>query len=329
MAGNISGCDSAAEVDAELSGGIAGYTESERRNITANTFTGAVVEVGNDELSLALLPVSQTVRAGEPITNIYVSSDNAASWSFRVSGDYALGLTSRDMTISGTIPAGLQPNTYTLIVNAVNSNGFTASAQATITVTRRAAIDSDDITSGDITSEDNRPGDNPDSPGTQNNSVHYVFEIPSGVRDRITSRFSGETIFQFTDDEIISGTWELDAADSRAIADMYENIVLHLPILRPRNSGTYLLRLDLSGAGAGKNIKLYGITSGGGNVSAAALEDMDYILLDEDGNEVTQVPENGVVYAAMRHPLNWNAVLYSRLLQKKFMILCWRKLLKL
>ncbi len=300
MAGSISGCESGAELDADFSGGIAGYTESDRGNINSNTFTGANFEVGNDALSLELVPESQTVIAGNTITDIYVSSDNAAAWSFRVSGNYALGLTSSDMNISGRIPAGLQPNTYTIIVNAVNINGFTASAQAVITVIRNSNPES-----GDISSDDNRSGnvsgDNTLNPkDNTNNEIHHTFEIPSGVRDRITSRFGNETVYQFTDDEIFAEAWELDAADMKAIADLHESVALYLPILRPKNSGTYILRLDLSGAGAGKNIKLYGITSGGGQVNASALENMDYVLLDEAGNEITQVPENGIVYAAMR-----------------------------
>ena len=306
MAGSVSNCTSDADVDAEFSGGIAGYTEAERRNITANSYTIAVVEVGNDELSIGLLPVSQTVRAGTAITDIQVSSDNAASWSFRVSGDYALGLTSRDMVISGTIPAWTQAGRYTITVNALNSNGFTASAQAYITVVsllESGDVISGDIISGDVISGDQRP--TPSTPGGRDNPVDYVFDIPAGIRDRVTMHFNNETIYQFTADEIISAAWELDAVDLRAIADLYESVVLRLPILRPKNTGLYMLRLDLSGAGAGKKINLYGITSGGGgNLSTTALENMDYMLLDENGNEVTQVPENGIVYAVLRLTAN-------------------------
>ncbi|MBQ7215573.1 MAG: hypothetical protein IJS39_06275 [Synergistaceae bacterium] len=312
IAGTIADCTSDADVDAEFSGGIAGYTEAERQNLTGNSYTSAVVEAGNDILSIDLLPNMQTVSAGAAITDIEVSSDNAAVWSFRVSGDYALGLTSRDMVISGTIPAGTQEGTYTVTVDALNSNGFTASAQAYITVTRAIIPDSGDVISGDIISEDIPSGDItsddprpiPPTPGRRENSVDYAFDMPSMVMYRMAMLFGGESVYQFTDDEIISGLWELDGADSRAIADLREHVVLHLPVMRPRNSGLYMLRLNLSETGAGKKISLYGITSGTGGVSATTLEDMDYILLDEEGNEISEVPENGIVYAALRLTAN-------------------------
>ena len=138
---------------------------------------------------------------------------------------------------------------------------------------------------------------------TSQSTGRYMFDIPSGVRDWLALHF-GEAVYQFTDDEIISETWELDEADRTAITSLNENVILHLPAVKPINSGMYLLRLNLSEAEAGKNIHLYGITSEGGNVSVAALEDTDYILLDENGNEITQVPENGIVYAALRLTAN-------------------------
>ena len=121
---------------------------------------------------------------------------------------------------------------------------------------------------------------------------------------RMAMLFGGENVYQFTDDEIVSDIWELDEADTRAIADLSENVVLHLPVMRPKNSGLYMLKLNLSGTGAGKKISLYGITSGSGNISASSLEELDYILLDEEGSEISESPENGIVYAALRLTAN-------------------------
>lgn len=169
-----------------------------------------------------------------------------------------------------------------LTVTVTNSQtAETASATATITVTRAVVPESGDIT-----------------------SVDYAFDVPSGVMYRMAVLFGGESVYQFTDDEIVSETWELDEADTRAIADLLENVVLHLPVMRPKNSGLYMLRPNFSGTGAGKKISLYGVTSGSGNISASNIEELEYILLDEEGNEISEVPENGIVYVALRLTAN-------------------------
>ena len=75
---------------------------------------------------------------------------------------------------------------------------------------------------------------------------------------RMAMLFGEENVYQFTDDEIVSDIWELDEADTRAIADL----------------------------------------------SASSLEELDYILLDEEGSEISEIPENGIVYAALRLTAN-------------------------
>ena len=83
--------------------------------------------------------------------------------------------------------------------------------------------------------------------------------------------------------------------------------MLYLPEIRPANSGVYLLRLTLDDVSAGTSLNLYGISGSSSLVSRdeaseasiSALEDADYVLLDENGNEITALPENGAVYAAL------------------------------
>ena len=130
--------------------------------------------------------------------------------------------------------------------------------------------------------------------------IDYQFTIPEGVSAKLASLFGGN-IYQFTDDEIISDTWELDNNDLQAITSLNESVILHLPHVMPKNSGRYLLKLTIPGANAGKLLNLHGITTaeGGNVVSYADLENTDYVLLDEEGNEIDRVPESGVVYTAL------------------------------
>ncbi len=100
----------------------------------------------------------------------------------------------------------------------------------------------------------------------------------------------------------MSENWELSSSDLQAFSRLGEKVLIHLPSVRPNNSGTYLLKLTLGrDVEAGASLKLYGITSGtSGNVSAGAIEELNYILLDSDGNEIDTVPENRTIYVALR-----------------------------
>ncbi|MBQ7221628.1 MAG: hypothetical protein IJS28_11680, partial [Synergistaceae bacterium] len=266
----------------------------------ASTAPSTPIEI--NEFTIELIPAEQTVTAGNAITAITLSADSTLrTWSFRVSGDYELGLASRDMRITGTVPASLQAGTYLLTVDAENTNGASASAQAFITVIAQEIIDSPDVSpdlSPDVSPDILVPPESGDTPGGRSDRAYHVFTLPDRVRERAAARFGG-SVYQFDDDEIISDTWTLGESDLQAITELNEQVILNLPYVMPKNSGVYMLRLTLSDANAGKLLKLYGITEGGNPVNASALEEINYVFLDEDGNELDRVPENGIVYAAM------------------------------
>ncbi|MBQ3654508.1 MAG: hypothetical protein II954_08840, partial [Synergistaceae bacterium] len=378
--GRISGCTSDAEVDAEYSGGIAGYSETERGNISNNDFSKADLEVGNDEvlhLTLTLTPISQSVTAGSPITPITFRVSNAAhvsmdvpnvpdsltlsgdvfkgvtiSGTIQTAGTYSFTVTFTDQDTNETVssdvtiivrPAGItgititSPDTktiklgqeggsfsaeilaegkaYGLVVwNAARTPGVSADISgsgmtATLTGTAEPNPDSQDRTiTLTITAHDDGGRDFSDTLSVivqgrrgPHSVPHYAFDVPEGVRSRLISLWGGE-FYQFTAGEILSENWELSSSDLQILSGLGEKVLVHLPSVRPNNSGAYLLKLTLgSDVEVGAALKLYGITSGtGGNVSAGALEEQDYILLDEDGNEIDTVPESRTVYVALR-----------------------------
>ena len=268
--GEITECVSRAALNAEYSGGIAGYAESERENINSNDFTQSF-EVGSDASSLELTPAAQSVEEGSAVTAITFSTEGIASWSFV---SEVSGLSSRDNAITGTIPYDTPAGNYAVIVNAVNSDGTRIAGQVNITVTRI-----------------NRNG--------SRNFMDYTFEIPDVLRNGIAAYFGESEIYQLTAQEIISKTWSPERADIQAIADMNLRIVLNLPEIRPVRSGVYLMRLTLLDVDAGLALALHGIT-GSSEVNSSALEELEYAFFDENGREIKEVPVGKVVYAALR-----------------------------
>ena len=275
--GEITECVSRAALDAEYSGGIAGYSESERDSIKDNDFNQSY-EVGSDAISLALTPSSQTVQDGSAITAITLDSEGLTSWSFSVDGDYELGLVSRDWSITGIIPPGTNAANYTVIITAIDSEGLRFSGRASIIVTAKS--------SGRIRQDNS------------NNFIDYTFDIPSGVSSRLAQLFSGD-VYQFTDEEIVAPSWQLDAEDRAVLQERGLRVLVSLPAVRPSRSGTYLFRITLPDVNSGTALSLLGIRHEG-DVTSAAFEDLEYVMLDENGNEITSVPQNKTVYVGMR-----------------------------
>lgn len=283
IAGYISGgeiidCTSNAQTNAEFSGGIAGYSETERDDINGNSFTQSDYEIGNDAVSLQLSPSTQNVTDGSPITSITPTSGNFTDLSFVVEGGYDLGLTVSGGAISGTIPDNTSAGSYTVTITGVDSDGIRLSGQVQISVTKRP---------GRI------------YPSRGNNLLDYIFDMPAALSNGISSFFGGENVYQFAAEEIASETWQPETADLRAILGTNMQAVMILPAVRPARSGVYVLKLTLADLTSGVNIGLQGITSAG-DISASDLEDMEYAFFDEMGREITTVPTNKTVYAALR-----------------------------
>ena len=260
--------------DTSITGTIPSDTPAETYTIIVTTDEGqtatATITVQRSPVTPTVSPASQTVSAGEAITEIVIGPDSIPSWGFTVSGDYPLGLSSGDKSITGTIPSDTPAETYTITV----TTGEGQTATATITVTA-APRDTD--------------------PPSQGNPNKYTFEMTDSLQNAIASAFPGMEIFQLSDSEILSDTWSLNQEDSQEISDMNEYAVLNVPAIMPQNTGVYVLRFTLSGAETGAKIRLQGISQ----VSVSSLEDRQYKFFDTNGNEIDTVPADRVVYAAI------------------------------
>ena len=130
----------------------------------------------------------------------------------------------------------------------------------------------------------------------------YTFTMSAPLQSGILSAFPGLTegeVYQLSDSEILSGTWSVGDDDMQELSGRNERAVLNIPAIMPQNSGVYIMRLTLSDATAGTKIALHGI-SGGASISVSALQDMQYVFLDENGSTIDTVPDSKTVYAAMR-----------------------------
>ena len=375
------------EYDTKASGDVSGYMPVSV-TVSSDTFFPS--------LGLTVAPSTQSVYAGSRISNINITANNllgALEWSFSVSGGTNLGLTRNGTAITGTIPSGTSPATYTVTITAhdnredtatasatirvnavpVDTSGitgititdpesrtvtlpssggsFTAKAEAqgtprgsvswsvtatglevstppdgstaeiTVTVPANTAYEAQDYTVT-ITAQDGRgeaftdsisitveaatpavPGDDePENPGTNTETDKYRFNMSSGMRNSILSAFPGiseSDIHQLRDSEIITGEWTVSNNDLLELSGLNQRALYNMPVIRPENSGVYIVRLDLSDAEAGASIMLHGISGGDSSVNASSVEAIDYKFLDGNGNTITTVPANKVVYAAM------------------------------
>ena len=288
-------------------------------------------------LSFSITPEKQTVKQGSP-ASIAIAPENlfgTFAWSFHVSGDVNLALTSSDMNITGTIPALTSPGTYTVVITAHDDRAAPITSTASITVEDTSApVTPDKPDTPEEPSEQTKPDtptpsepkpapeENPstpqmpeqDSPKTpaedktdesttpQTRTNHYTFTMSAPLRNSILSAFPGLTaddIHQLSDSEIISESWNIGDSDTQELSGMRERAVLNLPAFRPQNSGVYVMMLTLTNADAGAKINLRNI-SGTDNVSAGSVGEMQYTFFDANGNTTDTVPDDKVIYAAVR-----------------------------
>ena len=259
-----------------------GKTASADAAITVNPVP--VIEWGITGITLSTSSVTLDSSGGTFSVSLtaYGNASGDVTWNISaISEDLSaeISSTGTSATLSGTAPANTiySDVNYTIIVQAQDNVSATLSDMITVTV----------------------------GAAERTNTIDHNFTVPDAVRSKLASLFG--SFYQFDDDEIGSDSWEIDTSDLQEIAGRNRSLVIRLPIMSPKNSGVYLLKLTLSAASVGTNINLYGISgstsSGGedeeGNTSIAALEDADYVFLDENGNEITTIPEDGVVYAAL------------------------------
>ena len=143
------------------------------------------------------------------------------------------------------------------------------------------------------------------APVTVNDRTYiHNFTMSSALRNNIASSFgvNSSQIFQFSDSEILADTWTLGNTDSTAITNLGDQIIINIPRVRPNNTGVYVMRFSLDNATVGETLKIQGVTDSNSSESVAtsALENLEYKFFDQNNNEITTVPNDKVVYAAVR-----------------------------
>ncbi len=131
--GEIKNCTSSMRITgAYNTGGVIGSAsdEMDTSKFLSNSWLYDYPVIGKKHYSFPsakFSPVSQSVRPGQAITPVRVSShDNFAgslTLSFKVSGDTNLGLVNEGSRINGTIPASTSSDNYQVIVTASDSYG--------------------------------------------------------------------------------------------------------------------------------------------------------------------------------------------------------------
>ena len=141
------------------------------------------------------------------------------------------------------------------------------------------------------------------------NTWRYRFTVPSALSNKIAKKFGIDAgrIFQFSDSEILSSSGTLSTEDMAAISRLNETVIFTTPTFMPSNTGVYIMRYSIDSEYIGRAIKFHGISSGSSSDSdsssngamTAVLESPSYTFYDENYNEITEVPSDGVIYAAV------------------------------
>ncbi len=138
---------------------------------------------------------------------------------------------------------------------------------------------------------------------TNSHAWRYQFDIPAGLSSAIASKFGIDPslIFQFSDSEIISENWNLNTDDNSAINQLGEQVTIKFPIVKPSNTGVYVMRYSLENSAVGSPLKIRVVSSANSaELNTASLQNIEYAFFDENFNEVTSVPENGIIYATVK-----------------------------
>ena len=139
---------------------------------------------------------------------------------------------------------------------------------------------------------------------TNSHAWRYQFDIPAGLSSAIASKFGIDPslIFQFSDSEIISENWNLNTDDNSAINQLGEQVTIKFPIVKPSNTGVYVMRYSLENSAVGSPLKIRVVSSANSaELNTASLQNIEYAFFDENFNEITSVPENGIIYATVKN----------------------------
>lgn len=184
-----------------------------------------------------------------------------------------------------------QPSTMTYIYDTKAPSAVSRDMDVTVNFTT-STTNNDSTTPGEETNVNSR-------------SYIHGFTMTDSLRNSILAAFPGlsaSEIFQFTDSEIISDTWSLQAQDTSTINTRGEKVVINLPAVSPSNTGVYVMRFSLADAEVGRPLSAHSVYGNAysSSVNASDVGSLEYKFFDENYNEVTTVPEGKVVYAAVR-----------------------------
>ena len=224
---------------------------------------------------------------------VFVSGDYD-SHSLSYSGDISASMTqSGDVwIISGTAPANLTSFDVSYNIKVIFEDTVSVISD-TFSVVVKAKPE-------EVIIEDDSDEDDTKYESVASRSWRYKFSMSTGLQSKLISKFGlsdSSSIFQFNDSEILDEAWILDSSDLTAITNKGESVIMNIPTVKPSNTGVYVMRYSLGGATPGAKLLLYGISTT--SVSVSELQNVKYVFYDEDYNEVSTVPENGVVYVAM------------------------------
>ncbi len=136
----------------------------------------------------------------------------------------------------------------------------------------------------------------------------FSFTMPSSLSSKLASKFGVDSsqMHQFDSSEIdyseLDTTW-LNSAKSD-VGSIGENFLTETAILKPSKTGVYVMQISLTGTGykAGDTLNVHFVSSSGAIKASATVpgeDSIEYVLYDEDGNEITTAPSSGVAYVAM------------------------------
>ena len=223
------------------------------------------------------------ISAADEYTKIIfceITADSGVTVSFNT--------TSNDIKISGSVPANSGQAESSYSVN-INVQGYRMAGS-------REAFNEQE--SFKIYVEPGRVEE------PEPNSKEYMnnFTMSSNVESGIKSAFNTSNVYQFSDNEILEESSTVSDSDLARIRNNGQTVVINLPRIKANKNGVYVVKISLSGFDTNKRLSLQGVTQDAqaiNSMTASELSNLDYKFFDENGNEITTVPESKNVYVAM------------------------------
>ena len=305
---------------------LSGLTQLASADVNTSSITS--LTLGNNT-SLRFLNVAENrltaLDAGSDVapnlTTLWCGSQNSNSITFIRSGNqYVVNFDSSaasniqlldsngnilEYTLNGTyIYTTVQPSTLKYDYNTRNSSAPTMDVTASLSLAVEDENDSDEPNSAPDDSYSYNDSNGSDS----SEGVYSSPDLSTELLSKIASKFgiSSSQIFTFSPSEILSNSGSLSAEDAAAIRNLNETVIFITPTFMPNNSGVYIMMYSINSSYAGKVLRFHGISSSSNynsgsdnSIGISALENPSYAFYDANYNEITEVPSDGIIYAAV------------------------------